>query len=439
MTGLLTVKLRRDLRATWSRFLLMVVAIAINLTAFGAVLFAWATSGREASGAYASTAPASATIVLDEGIDAQRMAAVVDAVRSRPQVIEATGRTQLTGAVEVGGRALDIPLQVFVATPDDPLRMATFFPDRRSWPPAAGEVYIGRDGLPLLGVAVGDTLTVETPGGDPLRLRVADTVYDPSLSPSPQEQTARGYLSTASLTTSGEPALLDQIKIQVAAAGQETPSRDRDTIVAAAGDVGAWLQREHGVTIREIQVPEPYAHPHQWQADALLVSLLAGGAAALLLSTILVANMLNTLFTQQVPQIGIMKAIGARSGRVGRHYLAMTLVVAAAATVVALGPTILLGRLAVATFVGFLGIEPASLVAPVWTYLVVIVLGLGLPPLIAVPPLVRASRTTVRAAIDHHGDAPAAGALSGILARLASAGRLDGGLRMALRNTVRRP
>ena len=44
------------------------------------------------------------------------------------------------------------------------------------------------------------------------------------------------------------------------------------------------------------------------------LSLLAGGAAALLLSTILVANMLNNLFTQQIPQIGIMKAVGARSG-----------------------------------------------------------------------------------------------------------------------------
>jgi putative ABC transport system permease protein len=439
MTGLLTVKLRRDLRAMWSRFLLMVVAIAVSLTAFGAVLFAWATSGRETSGAYASTAPASATIVLDEAIDAQRMATIVAAVRTRPQVIDATGRTQFTGAVEIDGRALDIPLQVFAAAPDDPLRVARFFMDRRSWPPAAGEVYVGRDGLSLLGVAVGDTLTVETPSGDLLRLRVADTVYDPSLSPSPQEQTARGYVSTASLATADAPALLDQVKIQVAAADGAAPSRDRAAIVAAAGDVGAWLQREHGVRILEVQVPEPYAHPHQWQADALLVSLLAGGAAALLLSTILVANMLNTLFTQQVPQIGIMKAIGARSGRVGGHYLALVLLVASAATLVALGPAILLGRVAVGMFVGFLGIQPASLAAPAWTYAVVVAVGFGLPPLMAVPPLVRASRITVRAAIDHHGGGASPGAPAGILARLGRVGRLDGGLRMALRNTVRRP
>jgi putative ABC transport system permease protein len=148
--------------------------------------------------------------------------------------------------------------------------------------------------------------------------------------------------------------------------------------------------------------------------------------------------MLNTLFTQQVPQIGIMKAIGARSGRIGRHYLAMALLVAVAATLVALGPAILLGRIAVETFVGFLGIEPVSLAAPAWTYAAVIAVGLGLPLLMALPPLLRASRITVRAAIDHHGGA-APGAPAGIMARLGRSGRLDGGLRMALRNTIRRP
>lgn len=439
MTSLLTVKLRRDLRASWSRFLLMVIAIAISLTAFGGVLFAWAASARETMSAYTSTEPASATILLDKAITTEQMAAIAAEARSRPGVIEATGRAQLTSEVEVNGQSREIPLQVFVAAPDDPMRMATFFMEQRSWPPAAGDLYIGRDTLSLLGVAVGDTVTIETPSGEPVRLQVADTVYDPSLSPSPQEQTGRAYLSTASLATSARQVPLDQLKLQIAEPGQATPSRDRDAIVAVASDVGAWLQREYGLAIREIQVPTPYAHPHQWQADTLLLSLLAGGAAALLLSTILVASMLNNLFTQQIPQIGIMKAIGAGAVRIGRHYLAMTLLVAMAATLLALTPAILLGRVAVENFLGFLGIEPASLAPPWWTYLVVLAVGLGLPPLMALIPLVKASRTTVRAAIDHHGLGSKPSATTGALVRLSRIRRLDRGLLMALRNTVRRP
>lgn len=439
MTGLLAVKLRRDLRAAWSRFLLMALAIAISLTAFGAVLFAWSASGREATDAYLGTEPASATILLDQGIDAKQMAEVAAGARTRPSVIEAAGRTQFTSDVEVNGRPRDVPLQLFVAAPDDPMRIATFEVEQGDWPPAPGDLFIGRDALGLLGVAVGDVVTIETPDGESVPLRVSDTVYDPSLSPAPQEQRGHGYVSAASLPGPGGQALLDQLKIQVADTGETRPSEDRDAIVDAAGEVGEWLQREHGLPIREIQVPTPYAHPHQWQADTLLISLLAGGAAALLLSTILVANMLNGLFTQQIPQIGIMKAIGARSGRIGRLYLAMTVLVALAATLLALVPAVLLGRLAAGTFLGFLGIEPASLAAPWWTYLVVLGVGLGLPPVMALVPLVKASRTTVRAAIDHHGGGTRPAAAAGVLARLGRVRRLDRALLMALRNTVRRP
>jgi putative ABC transport system permease protein len=451
VTSLLTVKLRRDLRATWPRILMMVVAIAVSLTVFSAVLYAWSASDRETQQAYLSTEPASATISFDRPIDAQEMAMIATEARTRPGVIEATGRTQFTSRIQGDdGRWRDNPLQVFVAAPNDPMRMANFEVRQGSWPPAVGDILLGRDTLALLDVAVGDTVVVERPttGGTerqpvervkPTRLRVAGVVYDPSLAPEAQGQTGRGYLSTASLATLGDEAVLDQLKIQVADPGQTTPSRGRDAIVAVAGDVGEWLQREHGLAIREIQVPEPYEHPHQGQADALLLSLLAGGGIALLLSTILVATMLNSLFTQQIPQIGIMKAIGARSGRIARLYLAMTLIVAGAATLLALAPGILIGRAGVAAILGFLGIEAASLAAPWWTYLAVLAAGLVLPVLMALVPLVRTSRTTVRAAIDHSGLGSNPRAAAGVLGWLGRIRRLDRGLLMALRNTLRRP
>ncbi len=433
------VKLRRDLRATWSRLALMVLALAISLTVFGGVLFAWAASSRETVDAYTGTEPASATIVLDQGISVEQMTAIAAQARTRPGVIEATGRTQFNSDVKVNGRVPEFPLQVFVATPDDPMRIATFEMRRSSWPPAPGELLMRQDSLSLLGVQVGDEVVVTPPDGEPVRLRITDTVYDPSLAPSPQDQKGYGYLSTASLTPSWVPATFDQLKIQVAEPGQNEPSRDRDTIVAVAGDVGTWLQRDYGLTIREIQVPTPYAHPHQWQSDTALISLLAGGGAALLLATILVANMLNTLFTQQIPQIGILKAIGARSGRIGRQYLAMTLTVAATATLLALGPAVLIGRAGTSMLMGMLGIEPVSLTAPGWPFLVIVALGLGLPAVMALVPLVKTSRTTVRAAIDHHGGGSKPSAATGVVARLSRLRRLDRGLLMALRNTVRRP
>jgi putative ABC transport system permease protein len=433
------MKLWRDIRASRSRFVLMVVAFAVSLTVFGGVLFAWAAVGRETSGAYLGTEPASATIVLEQGVPVDQMEALAAEVRARPEVVEATGRAQFNSDVEVDGIPNDIPLQVFVAAPDDPLTMARFYVDNGVWPAEEGDIFLGGDSLALLDVAVGDTVTVSPGSGERIRLRVADTVYDPSLSPSPQEQTARGYLSTTSLTSSDRSALLDQLKVQVSNPGEILPSDDRDLIVEVAGDIGQWLQTEHGLTVAEIQVPEPYTHPHQFQADSLLLSLLAGAAAALILSAILVANMLNTLFTQQIPQIGIMKAVGARSAVIGRFYLSMTFLVAFAAALLAFGPAVLIGRLGLQRFLEFLGVQPVSVAPPWWAYAVVLVVGMGLSTMMALVPLTKTARTTVRAAIDHRGMGSGPSAATGMLARLTRLSRLDRGLLLALRNTFRRP
>jgi putative ABC transport system permease protein len=439
VSSLLAIKLWRDMRASWSRFVLMAIALAVSLTVFGGMLCAWSSIGRETSAAYMSTAPASATIVFDQPIDAGRMAAIAGEARKWPGVLGATGRTQFSTQVEVNGRLRDVPLQIFVAAPDDPMRIVKFDVEYNgSWPPAPGEIVIRRDSLALLGAGVGDRIAIKTPSGEPAALRVAGTVYDPSLAPSPQEQRGHGYLSAASLAIS-EPARFDQLKLQIADAGAIQPSRDRARVMAVAAEIGAWLEREKGLTVREIQVPKPYAHPHQWQADVLLLSLLAGYTASLLLSAILVATMLNNLFTQQIPQIGIMKAVGAGSGRIGRFYLAMTLLVSTAATLVALGPAILISQNRLERLLGMLGVQAASLAAPSWAYGTIVVIGLGLPPLMALPPLIKASRVTVRAAIDHHGLSARPSAAVGVLAWLSRLRVLDRGLLMALRNSVRRP
>jgi putative ABC transport system permease protein len=423
--SLLAVKLRRDLRASWSRFVLMVVALAVSLMAFGGMLVGWATIGRETTGAYLATEPASATIVLTEPIDAGRLTAIAAEAWTRPGVLQAAARGQFRSDVAVNGQLRQMPLQVFVATADDPMRMAKFETRDGTWPTAADEILIRQDSLAIVGATIGDTLAITGPNGQARQLRIAGTVYDPSLAPSPQEQRGYAYLATTAFG-------LDQLKIQVAEPGQNRPSEDRAAVLAVAGEVGAWLQREHGLDITEIQVPRPYAHPHEWQAEVLLLSLLAGGAAALLLSAILVANMLNTLFTQQIPQIGIMKAIGANSGRVGRFYLAMTVLVAGAATLIATLPAILIGQNGLSGLLGVLGIESADLTPPWWTIAVLLGVGLGLPPLMALLPLLKASRITVRAAIDHHGGSPR------VRVR-ARASRLNRGLLMALRNVFRRP
>ncbi|MCL5995832.1 MAG: FtsX-like permease family protein [Chloroflexi bacterium] len=440
MTRLLFVKLLRDLRGAWERIVLMILALSITLVMFSGVFYTWGVTGREMARAYLSTNPASATIWLERGLNADEMAAIAVEARKQPGIIDATSRTQFTLQVQQeGGGWGPNPLQIFVAAPDDPMRIENFTVEQGSWPPAAGEILIDRSSFDLLKLEVGEAVVVQAPNGAPTSLRISGVVYDPALAPSFQEQKGHGFISAESLPVLGEPVALDALNIQVAdQPGLITPSRDRDVIVATARDLVGWLQQTYGVAIREIQVPTPYAHPHQAQADSLLLGLLVFGVAGLLLSAILVATMLNGLFTQQIPQIGIMKAIGARSSRVLQLYLLMTLVIAVASTALAIVPGIFISRAFTPAILTLLGVDAESLTAPAWMYAVVIAAGLGVPLLFALASLVKTSRTTVREALDYRGVDRRGDISARFDAGLGRLRGLDRTVLMAFRNIFRR-
>lgn len=440
MTRLLFIKLLRDLQGAWARIVLMVVAMSITLVVFSGVLYTRGITGREIPRGYLSTNPASATILFERGLDADKMAAIAAEARKQPGIIDATPRTQFTLQIQQeGGGWGPNPLQIFVAAPNDPMRIENFTVEQGSWPPAAGEILIERSSLDLLNVEVGDTVVVKAPNGNPASLRISGVAYYPALVPSFQQQKGYGFISTASLPGLGEPVALDELKIQVAdQPGLTIPSRDRDVIVATARDLAGWLQQTYDVAIREIQVPPPYAHPHQRQADILLLALLIFGVVGLLLSAVLVATMLNGLFAQQIPQIGIMKAIGARSSRILQLYLLMTLAIAFVATTLAIVPGILISRAFTPAILSVLGIDADSLAAPWWMYAVVVASGIGVPILFALLPLVKTSRTTVQKALNDRGVDPrafTANRLDNWLGKLRGLNRM---LLMAFRNIFRR-
>jgi putative ABC transport system permease protein len=164
------------------------------------------------------------------------------------------------------------------------------------------------------------------------------------------------------------------------------------------------LKATRDVQIEQVAVPPPYEHPHQGQADTLLTALLGFGALSLLLSAILIATMFNGLLTQHIPQVGIMKAVGASPGRILQLYSLMVLLVAASATALAIVPGVVLGRsLAQMILAGSLNIDITSLTVPWWAYGVVIATGIIVPLLISLVPLIQASRRTVREALDERG------------------------------------
>jgi putative ABC transport system permease protein len=406
MTRLLFIKLIRDLRTTWFRIVMMVVAISLSLVTFSIVLYGRFIVAPEISSGYISTNPASARIMLDRGIEANQVDAIRTAALAEPGVIDATMRAVFTFQMQQeDGRLSATPLQLFIATGDDPMRIATFQVEQGSWPPPPDGVLIERAALKFLKLKVGDSLVVTSLEGKPVRLRITGVAHDPSLAPAYEERKGYGFISTASLPLLGKQPVLDELAITVAdQMGHTTPSHNREVIVRTALSLADRLKQTQGLGIVQVAVPPPYQHPHQGQMKTLLMAILIFGALSLLLSAILIATMFNGLLTQQIPQIGMLKAIGARSSRILQLYLIMILLVAAAATALAFIPGIVLGREWSRTLLtGMLNMDATSLSIPGWTYATVIAAGMILPLLMTLLPLVRASRRTVREALDDRG------------------------------------
>jgi putative ABC transport system permease protein len=158
----------------------------------------------------------------------------------------------------------------------------------------------------------------------------------------------------------------------------------------------------------------------------------------LILSAILTATMIGGLLAQQVRQIGIMKAIGARSTQITSMYLAVIVVLGMIAVVLGFPFGIAAGR-GFAELVGqLLNFTIYSQAIPVWVYLVLFLMGVLVPLLVALNPILKITRTTVRETLSDYGtnrESFGSRGLDGLLSRIRL---VDNTLVLALRNTFRR-
>jgi len=419
---------------------MMVLAISASLIVFSGMSYARTLVLSNTTSGYMSTNPASARIRLEPGVMPDKTDEFIAAALAEPGVIDATMRqvTNVKLRKESGGLK---SLQLFVAASTDPMRIATFkIEGGAGWPPPSDGILIERSTLASLHLKLGDKVDIIGFDGRPVQLIITGSVHDQSLALAGQTAGV-GYIQSDTLPLLGKPPALDQLVITIAdQPGLDVQSHDRETIVRTALGLVARLKATPDITIKQVAVPTPYEHPHQAISKSLLSALTAFGLLSLILSSILIATMFNGLLTQQIPQIGMMKSIGARSSRILQLYLIMVFLVSALATVLAFVPGMILGRtLAQAMLSSALNIDVASLTIQWQVIGMVILAGIFMPLLIALVPLMRASRRTVREALDERGVAERPGHITTEL--FSWLGRLRGVDRkfmVAFRNLFRR-
>jgi len=420
-------KMLRDMQTARGRLWMVVIALAASVAAVATMLSTYTVLMREVPRNYLGTNPASAQLELDGAVSDDLLARV----RRRPHIAAAEAGTTVLARIQVGPDEW-LPLMLFVVPGFEALHINTLHPEAGAWPPAPGTMVVERSALPLTRSALGGSVTVELPGAGKQALAISATVHDPGLAPAWQEQTVYGYVTSATLARLGEPARLDLLKIVV-----DDPRADLPSIEQTVRELTAWLTAD-GHAVQEARVPPPRLHPHQAQMNGVLAMLLIFSLLALLLGAVLTATVIGGLLAQQVRQIAIMKAIGARSRQLSSMYLGLVGVLGIAAVLIGLPLGLAAGRGFIALTAELLNLRIESHGLPPWLFAATLLLGLVVPLLAAWVPVRAAARRTVRQAIDDHGvsaQTPASSWLARALTRLRIT---DAALNLAVRNTFRR-
>ncbi|MCZ7553708.1 MAG: ABC transporter permease [Anaerolineales bacterium] len=150
-------------------------------------------------------------------------------------------------------------------------------------------------------------------------------------------------------------------------------------------------------------IADPNKHFFQDQIDGLFFLMGVLGALSLILGLLLVYNTITGIIESQTDQIGVMKAIGARTGQVTRFYLSVVLIYGVLALLVSL-PLGILGAWSVTLWLirGF-GAEPGAFEVDQTALILQCAIALFAPLLVALAPIFRAARITVREALSTYG------------------------------------
>jgi putative ABC transport system permease protein len=377
----------RDLQGERARSVSIVLALALGIAGFLAILSAYAILTRALNDGYRATNPAAAKLEVDRLDDDG-----VRAAAGTPGVRAAEGRRTVQGRVKAGPaewRNLVLFARRDLATS----RINTIALQSGAWPSGAGEVAIERDALQVARARVGDLVTVRAVDGQERALRVVGSIHDVGQAQARMENIVYGYVTLDALAALGEEPTYNELAITVEPAAQDG-ARVQDVTRAVAARL-----EQSGRKVARTDIPEAGQHPHAKIMGLLLLSIAAFGLLVLALSGTIVFNVLTALLAGQKRQIGVMKALGGTRLQIARVYLLEAGLLGVAAMVLALPVGVLGGRWFCRWMAGFLNFDIASDAVPPWVFGLVLVVGVGLPIVAASIPVWLGTRAPVREAL----------------------------------------
>lgn len=390
------IKVLIDLWSNRGRTLIVALAIAVGVYAVGTVISARTLLMREYYSDQEQAKVSSAVITtypFEEDL-AKRIAEF-------PSVLAAEGRSMSRVYVyDNSGYRRDL---ILVAIPDfNNIQVDAPQPLEGSWPPGRRQIILERLTPGFIDAGVGDTITIELDNGTKKSLEVAGTAHDAQrLSPLVFNR-GFGFVTPETMDWLGLGAEFTQLHIRVAG-----DTKDESHIRAITNQVEDQIEASGRPVISTTIYTESIIQPY---IDTVITLLTIFGVIILLLSGFLVINAITALITQQIPHIGIMKLIGARRIQIMAMYGVMVMVYGIIAILIGIPLSSLTARLLMVYLIeDLVNVMTDSYAIPGTVVSIEISVGLLLPLLAGMVPVLKGTRFTTHQALNNVGISSSAG------------------------------
>jgi len=247
------------------------------------------------------------------------------------------------------------------------------------------------------GYEPGDLIMVELNDGKQRELRLAGYLHSATSIPYNFSQTITAYVTPDTIVWLGGTRDFNALAVSVA-----ENQTDVEHVTAVAQAVADRIERSD-ITVNAVYVYQPGHHYAYSISQGMFFILGVLGWLTVLLSGILIVNTITALMSQQTRQIGIMKAIGARTHQIFGMYVVLILGFGLCSLIVTVPLANKAAQVIGDGMAGYLNFFPATYGGYTSTLIQQFIVALLVPLLAAMWPMYNSVRMSVRETLSEYG------------------------------------
>ena len=381
-------KVLHDLWDSKSRTALVVLSIVVGVFSIGVIVGAYVIISNDMSASYAANNPMNIEIRV-----ASFDSSLVKTIQDMSGVKQAEGRRVFTMQARIPGSSQWVPLNIVAIDDFAKQKINLMHVLSGTGKPVKKQVLLERKVLQSLNVKVGDSLEFLLDNGTTRTMQVVGVVQDPSTGAGDFLANPFAYIGTDTLSYLRQPDTFNRLYVTLSE-GQNDAEHLRQMGANVKDSV-----EQSGITVLRTRSSKTNEHPLASTVQAILGILLALGILILFLSSSLIANTLSALLNQHLRHIGVMKLVGGRRNQIFTMYIVLILAFGVIALLIAV-PLGGQGAYALSAFIAskinfnLLGYRIVPL-----AFVIQIVVGLAVPLLAGLVPVLNGSRITVLRAL----------------------------------------